>query len=74
MFVCSLINAFSVTNDDLERDVKVSSCIILGTILAFTWSNWGKPWKTSVRIAGLQAKTLTCEPPIMKDQMTMIFG
>jgi hypothetical protein len=30
--------------------------LIQGTILAFAWSDWGKPQRTSVETVGLQAE------------------
>jgi hypothetical protein len=37
--------------------------LIEGTIPVFVWKDWGKPRKTSVRIAGLRAETLNRHLP-----------
>jgi hypothetical protein len=38
-----------VMNNELERMWKDVVMAKLGTLLAFAWMNWGKPWKTSVK-------------------------
>jgi len=32
-----------------------SHCLFYGTIPAFAWRDWGKPWKSSVRVASCWA-------------------
>jgi len=43
-------------NHAMERNVIEIGCgQIQGSITAFACKDWGKPWKTSVRIASVQA-------------------
>jgi hypothetical protein len=42
------------------------SWLNIKVVWVFAWRDWGKPWKPSVRIAGLRAKTWTRDLPNKK--------
>jgi hypothetical protein len=42
--------------------------LILSTIPAFAWRDWGKPRKTSVRITNIRAEILTQDLQNMKQE------
>ena len=51
---CTMIN--------IEKSIEVSSCGLSGTMLAFAYRNWEKPWTSSVRIIPFHAKIWTYNP------------
>lgn len=55
--------------NELEKTTK-EAIVAWGTIQAFTWRDWWKPWK-AFHNTGLRAKSLTLDPPLQEYEAEM---